>query len=176
MWKKWRGSQQVPTLHGISHEQYSMHATQLFLTGQVHPMLMSRVPHEWGTLDRKSTLFKSIVKIFLKGVVFMFWHDIVCIELFYCVTNFELVRTWNKVAVVENAKKCRLYPTFPYCYHLPLSHTVPPIVHIQRRIFIFGALGYFKLGALLEGLRRLMSYKISTTRARYIHWTICSNS
>ena len=27
------------------------------------------------------------------------------------------------------------------------------------RIFIFGALGYFKLGVLLEGLRRLMSYK-----------------
>jgi len=31
---------------------------------------------------------------------------------------------------------------------------------IQRRIFIFGALSYFKLGAPLEGLRRLMSYKL----------------
>jgi len=31
----------------------------------------------------------------------------------------------------------------------------------QRRIFIFGALGYFKLGSLLEGLRPLMSYKLS---------------
>jgi len=30
----------------------------------------------------------------------------------------------------------------------------------QRRIFIFGTLGCFKLGALLEGLRRLMSYKL----------------
>jgi len=39
---------------------------------------------------------------------------IVYIELLYCVINFELVWTWNKVAVVENAKKCRLYPTFPY--------------------------------------------------------------
>jgi len=29
----------------------------------------------------------------------------------------------------------------------------------QGRIFILGALGYFKLGASLEGLRRLMSYK-----------------
>ena len=29
----------------------------------------------------------------------------------------------------------------------------------QERIFIYGALGYLKLGALLEGLRRLMSYK-----------------
>jgi len=42
------------------------------LTGQVYPMLMSSVPNEWGTLDRKSTLFKLIVKLFLKGVVFMF--------------------------------------------------------------------------------------------------------
>jgi len=31
----------------------------------------------------------------------------------------------------------------------------------QRRIFIFGALGYFKVGVLLEGLRRLMSYKLA---------------
>jgi len=31
----------------------------------------------------------------------------------------------------------------------------------QRRIFIFGALGYFKLGTLLEGLRRLMSHKLA---------------
>jgi len=63
------------------------------LTGQVHPMLMSSVPQAWGTLDRKSTLFKLIVRFFLKGVVFMFWHDIVYIELLYCVTNFELVWT-----------------------------------------------------------------------------------
>ena len=32
--------------------------------------------------------------------------------------------------------------------------------HNQRRIFIFGALGYFKLGSLLKGSRRLMSYKL----------------
>jgi len=31
----------------------------------------------------------------------------------------------------------------------------------QRRIFIFGALGYFEFGVLLEGLRRLMSYKLA---------------
>jgi len=116
MWKMWRGSQQVPTLHGISHEHCAMHATQLFLTGQVYPMLMPSVPRAWGTLDRKSTLFELIVKFFLKGVIFMFWHDIVYIELLYCVTGFELVWTWNKVAVVENAKKCRLKPTFPYLF------------------------------------------------------------
>jgi len=32
---------------------------------------------------------------------------------------------------------------------------------LQRRIFIFGAQGYFKLEAHLEGLRRLMSYKLA---------------
>ena len=83
----------MPTVHGISHEHYAMHASQLFLTGQVYPMLMSSVPRARGTLDRKSTLFKLIVKFFLKGVVFMFWHDIVYIELLYCATNFELVWT-----------------------------------------------------------------------------------
>jgi len=61
-----------------------------FLTGQVYPMLMSSVPRAWGTFDRKRTLFKLIVKFFLKGVVVMFWHDIVYMELLYCVTNFEL--------------------------------------------------------------------------------------
>jgi len=70
-----------------------MHGTQLFLTGQVYPMLMSNVPHAWGTFDRKSIFFKLIVKFVLKGAVFMFWHDIVYIELLHCVTNFELVWT-----------------------------------------------------------------------------------
>ena len=31
----------------------------------------------------------------------------------------------------------------------------------QGRIFIFGSLGYFQLGALLEGSRRPMSYKLA---------------
>jgi len=35
------------------------------------------------------------------------------------------------------------------------------IADTLRRIFIFGALGYLELGALLEGLRRLMSYKLA---------------
>jgi len=58
------------------------------LTGQVYPM-----PQAWGTLERKSSLFKLIAKFFLKGVVFVFWHDLVYIELHYCVTKFELVWT-----------------------------------------------------------------------------------
>ena len=81
----------MPTLHGISREHCAMHATQLLLIGQVYPMLMSSVPYAWGTIDRKSTFFKLIVKFFLKGVVFVFWHDIVYIKLLHYVTNFELV-------------------------------------------------------------------------------------
>jgi len=61
------------------------------LTGQVHPMLVSNVLQAWGTLDRKKKTFRIDCRIFLKGVVFMFWHDIVYIKLLYCVTNFELV-------------------------------------------------------------------------------------
>jgi len=59
---------------------------------------------------RKSTFYKLIVKCFLKDVVFMFWHDIAYIELLYCVTNFELVWTCNKVAVVEHAKNVSTVP------------------------------------------------------------------
>jgi len=38
MWKKWRGSQQVHILHGISRERYAVHGTQLFVD-------RSGVPH-----------------------------------------------------------------------------------------------------------------------------------
>jgi len=67
-----------------------------------------------GHTRQKSLLFKLIVKFFLKGVVFMFWHDIVYIELLYCVTHFQLIWNWNKIVVVENAKKCRQNSTFPF--------------------------------------------------------------
>ena len=70
-----------------------MHATQLYIDWSGVPHAHVERAHAWGTLDRKSPLFKLIVKIFLKGVVFMFCHDIVYIKLLYCVTNFELVWT-----------------------------------------------------------------------------------
>jgi len=56
-------------------------------------MLMLSVPHTWGTLDRKSTLLKLFAQCFLKGVVFMFWHNIVYTELLSFVTNFEFAWT-----------------------------------------------------------------------------------
>jgi len=65
----------VPTLHMISHEHYAMHATQLFLTGQVYPILMSVKCTPF--LRQKKYPFQIIVKCFLRGVVLMFWHDIV---------------------------------------------------------------------------------------------------
>jgi len=34
----------VPTLHGVSHEHCAMQATQLFLTGQVYPIKVEKVP------------------------------------------------------------------------------------------------------------------------------------
>jgi len=40
------------------------------LTGQVYPMLMSSVPQAWGTLDRKSPLFKLVVIFFSEGRCF----------------------------------------------------------------------------------------------------------
>jgi len=83
----------VPILHGISRDHYAMHATQLFIDRSGVPLLMSGVPHACGTPDRKSTLFKLVVNFFLKGVVFMFWHDIVYIELVYCVTTSKHVLT-----------------------------------------------------------------------------------
>jgi len=51
-----------------------MHATHFFIDWLV-------VRHARGTLDSESTLFKLIVKFFLNGVVFMFCHDSVFIEL-----------------------------------------------------------------------------------------------
>jgi len=41
----------------------------------------------------KVPFLNLIVNLFRRGVVFMFSHDIVYIELLYCVTNFELVWT-----------------------------------------------------------------------------------
>ena len=83
----------MPISHGSSREHYAMHETQLFIDRSGVPHAHAECAHAWGTLDRKSTLFKLIVKLFLKGVVFMFRHNVVCTELLYCVTNFELVWT-----------------------------------------------------------------------------------
>ena len=103
----------MPILHGISREHYAVHATQLFIDRSGVPHAHVECAPCLGYTRQKKYLYKLIVKFFLNGVVFMFWHDIVYAELLYCVTNFEGVWTCNKAAVVENAKKCRLYPTFP---------------------------------------------------------------
>jgi len=84
----------VPILHGISREHYAMHATQLFTDRSVYPMLMSSVPPVMGHTRQKKYPFWIECNIFSEGRLFMFWHDIVYIELLYCVTNFELVWTW----------------------------------------------------------------------------------
>jgi len=95
----------VPILHGISREHYAVHATQLFIdrSGVPHAHVES-APGIAHTRQKKH-LLQIDCKCFSEWRVFMFWHDIVYKELLYCVTNFELVWTCNKVAVVENAKK-----------------------------------------------------------------------
>jgi len=110
-----------------------MHATQLFVTGQVYPMLIS-------------TLYKLIAKFVLKDVVFMFWHDIVYVELLYCVTNFELVCSWNKAAVVENEKKCRLYPSVPYVSVITGKQTASEDWNYITSMFVTSFSVYFVFG------------------------------
>ena len=64
-----------------------------------------------GAHSTEKVLFWNwLQKNFLKGVVFLFWRDIFYIELLYYVTNFELVWTWNKAAVIENAKSVDCTP------------------------------------------------------------------
>ena len=69
-------------------------------------------PMPWAHATEKAPFLNWLQKFFLKGVVFLFWHDIVYIDLLYYVTNFELVCTWNKVAVIENAKSVDCTPPF----------------------------------------------------------------
>jgi len=68
-----------------------MHTIQLVIDRSGVPHVHVECAPCLGTLDRKNTFFKLIVKLFLKGVVFMFWLDILYIELLYCGT--ELVWT-----------------------------------------------------------------------------------
>jgi len=58
----------------------------------------------------KSTFFKLIVKF---GVVFMFWHDIVYIELLYFVTNFELLGLEIKLQWLKMQKIVDCTPPSP---------------------------------------------------------------
>ena len=140
----------MPILHGISRDHYAIHAAQLLLTGRVYPMLMSSVSRAWGTLDRKSSLFKFVAKFFLKGVVLIFWHDIVYIELLHCVTKFELVWTWIEAAVIENAKKHRLNPTFPYSTFSVQNLTAPGVKQKNVRSTIISFLHYFIISEKMQ--------------------------
>jgi len=70
-----------------------MHAIQLFIDQLSVPDAHVECAPGMGHIRQKSTLFELMGKFSLKSVVFMFWHDVVYIELLYCVTNFELVWT-----------------------------------------------------------------------------------
>jgi len=62
----------VPILHWISREHYAMHETKLFIDRSGAPHAHVECVPCMGTFDRKSTLFKLVVKFFLKGVVSCF--------------------------------------------------------------------------------------------------------
>jgi len=75
-----------------------------------------------------------VVNFFLKGIVLIFWHTIVYHELLYCMTKVELVWTWIKVAVVGNAKKHQLYPTFPNIIKQEITHLQKQLKCISNTI------------------------------------------
>ena len=83
------------------------------LTGQVYPMHGAHSTEKVPFLNWLQNFFwLSLFSCF--GMKTTTWkQDIVDMELLYCVINFELVWAWNKVAAVEKAKTCRLYPTSP---------------------------------------------------------------
>jgi len=120
MWKKWRGCQQVPILHGVSREHYAMHATQLLIDWWGVPHAHIECAAGKGHTPQKKCHFWIDCKIFSEGrfLRVLAGYCVHSVALFYCVTNFSLVWTWNKVAVVEKAKKCRLYPTLPYIKYI----------------------------------------------------------
>jgi len=59
----------VPNLHGISRKHYAMHATQLFLTSQGYPMLMSIVPHAWEKKLKKRLCIIHVICISIVKVL-----------------------------------------------------------------------------------------------------------
>ena len=81
-------------LHGISRERYG---TQLFIEWSGIPTQCScRVYPRHGAHSTEKYPFQICCKIFLKDIAFMFWHDIMYVELLHCVkqllhcmTNFE---------------------------------------------------------------------------------------
>jgi len=103
----------VPILLWILREHYAMHAAQLFIYQSSVPHVHVECASGMGHVRQKKYPLMG-VQFLLQGIVFMFWHNVAYIELLYCVTNFELVWTWVKAAVVRNAKKRRLCPNFPY--------------------------------------------------------------
>jgi len=75
---------------GYHVTRYAMHATQLFIDRPGVPHAHVQCAPCMGHIRQKTCPFQIGCKIFLKGVVFMFWHDILYMELLYCVTKFEL--------------------------------------------------------------------------------------
>jgi len=120
MWKKWRGCQQVPILHEISHEHCAMHATQLLIDWWGVPYAHIECTPGKGHTPQKKYHFCIDCKNFSEErfVGVLAWYCVHSVASFYSVTNFALVWTWNKVAAVKKGKECRLCPTLPYIKYI----------------------------------------------------------
>ena len=114
MWKKWRGTQQVP-IFCMGYHVYIMQCMQpnFLLTGQMYPMLTSSVPQAWGTLGRK-VVFLNWLYIFSEGCCFY-------VLAWYCVCTVSLLcnKFWACLDLKYSSSgwKCMKVSTVP---HLPL--------------------------------------------------------
>jgi len=55
--KKWRGTQQVPILHGVSREHYAMHAVKLFIDRSIVPHAHFECAPGMGHIRQKNHSF-----------------------------------------------------------------------------------------------------------------------
>jgi len=84
MWKKRRGSQQAPILHGISREHYAVHAAQLFIDRSSVPHVHVEYAPAMGHIRQKKYPFLIGCKKFSERRCF---HDFA----WYCVYDVALL-------------------------------------------------------------------------------------
>jgi len=74
---------------------------------------------------------------------------------------FSAHQAWKEPSSIFWTKTRNLIPSLCSCRAAKnVSNIIP---HYQRRIFIFGALGSFKLGALLEGMSHTLALHVLVT-------------
>jgi len=89
--KNVESSQQVPILHGISREHYTMHATQLFIDRSGVPHVDLKCAPCMGHTRQKKCSFQIDCKIFSEGHCFhvlawycVYWVALLCDKFWAC--------------------------------------------------------------------------------------------